>query len=111
MALLTVQKPTPAGVAPTYQAAAGGGDTFPNDDGTYLHVKNGDATPTTVTINSVHACDQGFDHDLAVVVPNATERMIGPFNGSRFNDATTGLVGVTYSKVTSLTVAAISSKP
>jgi hypothetical protein len=58
-----------------------------------------------VTINSQKACDQGFDHDIVVAVPNGGERLIGPFS-DRFADAS-GQVLITYSGVTSVTVAAL----
>ncbi len=107
MAQLTVQKVVPAGLGPTYQAAAGGGDTFLNDGQTMLHVKNTSGGAITVTVNSIAACDQGFDHDVVVSVPATTgDRMIGPFPTGRFNDAN-GLVSITYSGVTNLTVAPI----
>lgn len=106
MAQLTVQKSVPAGLNPTYDAAAAGGDTFLNDGMTVLHVKNGGGSSINVTINSVTACDQGFDHDIVVAVPNGGERLIGPLPTGRFND-TGGLASVSYSAVTSVTVAAI----
>lgn len=107
MAQLTIQKPDLAGLAPAFVAAGAGGDSFANDGKTYLHVKNGGAGSITATINSQKLCDQGFDHDAAVGVAAAGERLIGPFPQGRFNDAG-GLVQITYSGVTSVTVAAVS---
>ena len=49
-------------------------------------------------------CDQGHDHDVTVNVPSSGERLIGPFT-RRFNDEL-GRVNVSYSAVTSVTVAA-----
>lgn len=106
MAQLTIQTIATTGLNPTYSAAAGGGDAFLNDGATYLHVKNGGGSSINVTVNSVSACDQGFDHDLVVAVPNAGERIIGPFPTGRWND-TSGNVNVTYSGVTTVTVAAV----
>jgi hypothetical protein len=105
VAVLTVQNVSQAGLAASYTAAAVGGDTFANDGRVFLHVKNGGTGSIDVTIDSVTACNQGFDHNLVVSVPNAQERMIGPFDPSRFNNA--GQVGVAYSGVTSVTVAAL----
>jgi hypothetical protein len=73
----------------------------------FLHVKNGGGGSITVTVDSVTPCNQGGDHDLAVAVPAAQERMIGPLPASRFANATTGLVNITYSGVTTVTVAAL----
>jgi hypothetical protein len=104
MATLTVQDATLAGTTPTY-AAATVSDTFANDGRTFLHVKVG-ATATNVTINSVTPCNQGEDHDIVLSGLANTERIIGPFPTSRFND-TTGMVTVTYSQVTGVTAAVV----
>ena len=105
MANLTVQTISQAGVSPSLAAAAAGGDEFTNGGRTYFHVNNAGASPVTVTIDSVRACDQGADHNLTVSVPNAEERLIGPFDPRRFNN-TSGRVAATYSAVTSVTVGA-----
>jgi len=106
MALLTTQQIVLAGLEATYASCAGGGDTFSNDGQTFLHVKNGSGGDITVTINSVEACNQGSDHDVAVVVTAGEERMIGPFPRKRFNSAT-GTASISYSGVSSLTIAAL----
>lgn len=107
MATLTVQNLVgTTGVIPTYGAAAGGGDVFANDGKTMLHVKNGGGGAIDVTVNSIKACDQGSDHNLVVNVLNASEKVIGPFDPGRFNNAS-GQVEVTYSGVTTVTVAAL----
>ena len=106
MAALTVQTVTNTGTEVTYAAAAGGGDTFVNDGRTYLHVKNGGGSPITVTINSQENCNYGSDHNIAVIVANGSEKIIGFFSKKRFNN-TGGAVEVTYSGVTTVTVAAV----
>lgn len=106
MALLTVQRTGLTGLAPAFAGAAVGGDTFINSGRVYLHVKNADTVDKTVTVNSQTPCSQGFDHDAVVVVPAAGERIIGPFAKSRFDDAN-GQVQITYSAVTSVTVAVV----
>lgn len=108
MAALTVQKTALTGLNPAYAAAAGGGDTVANDGKTFLHVKNGHTSAQTVTVDSKVACSQGTDHDVAVSVPNGGERMIGPFDAARFNNAS-GALDITYSGVTALTIAAVST--
>lgn len=113
MAVLTKQRITQLGTVPTYGAAAGGGDSFVNDqaDGsrTFLHVKNGGGAPITVTLddpNSVSpAGATAFNADLAVTVANASEKMIGPL-GPRFIDGN-GNTAIAYSGVTSVTVAVL----
>lgn len=106
MAQLTIQTIATTGLAPTYAAAAAGGDAFLNDGATYFHVKNGSGASINVTVNSVTACDQGFDHDQVVAVPAAGERILGPFPSQRWNDASSN-VNMSYSAVTSVTVAAV----
>ncbi len=69
-------------------------------------VKNGSAGAITVTANSQVACNQGFDHDQTVSVPAGSELWIGTFAPDRWNDSS-GKVQVTYSAVTSVTVAAV----
>ena len=107
MATLTVQTASLAGAVPTFVAAAGGGDELPNTGRQIFYVKNGDGSPHDVTINSVATCDQGFDHNVTVTVAAGVEKIIGPFPTARWNDTGTGRVAVTYSAVTSVTVAAV----
>lgn len=99
MAALTVENGS-AGVAPTFGAAAGGGDTVAGgvmDGGWHLPVvllvKNGDTTATNVTVGALPA----------VSVPATTGLAVIPVISSPYGTA----VAVTYSKVTSLTVAAV----
>lgn len=110
MATLSVQAIQLSGTAVSYSAAAGGGDEFPNDGATKLHVKNGSGSSITVTIDSPNTCNFGLSanaaHDLTVTVPAGTDKFIGPFTADRFNDAN-GHVTFTYSAVTSVTVAAV----
>lgn len=114
MAQLTVQSVSfgPA-LGPSYGAAAAGGDSFPNatDETTFLVVKNGSASPITATINPVITSAKVPGVGTLTVaaisesVPASGERWIGPFPVA-FNEAS-GLVNVTYSAVTTVTVAAV----
>ena len=107
MATLSVQNIVLAGLEPTYANATELGDEFVNTTGrVFLHVKNGDASEKTVTVLSQKTCDQGETHNIAVTIPASEERIIGPLTTGRFNDGD-GKVQVTYSAVTSVTVAAI----
>ena len=95
------------GVALAYQAANVDGNYIVNTTGrVILHAKNGSGGAITVTVNSQQQCDQGGDHDLVVSVGAGADKMIGPLTTARYND-TDGRVQITYSGVTSLTVAAI----
>ena len=111
MAALTVQEITRAGVVPTYAAADSEGDTFTDASRgarCMVHVKNGGGAPINVTIDSTRtfAANSGAAAaDLVIAVANGAERMIGPF-GPDFSTSA-GLVTISYSAVTSVTVAAI----
>ncbi len=110
MAALTVEN-TGVGansLKPTFVAAAGGGDTFINDGRSMLYVKNGGGSPITVTIATPYSAQAGVGiEDPPTTVVNAEEEVIGPFNPTLFNAADGTGVGVTYSGVTSVTVAVI----
>jgi hypothetical protein len=110
MANLSTQTITRAGIGPTYAAAAGGGDTFTPDVDTFSHVKNGSGSPITVTVVTPRTDQESGQAiaDVTVSVPATTgERMIGPFPHNSFADPTDGLADITYSGVTSLTVAVL----
>lgn len=106
MGVLSVQQVSLTGLSATYTAAATAGDEFANSGKSVLHVMNADSASTTVTVNSVDNCNQGYDHNVAVAVPSGSEIFIGPFNRARFN-AADGNVDVTYSSVADLTVAVV----
>jgi hypothetical protein len=107
MAELTVQTITRAsdGLEPTYAAAAGGGDTVQVVSNLFLHVKNGDASPHTVTVVTPGTVAGLAIADLTATIPASEERMIGPID-QNFR-ATNGLASITYDGVTSVTIAAI----
>lgn len=107
MAFLTTQVVDPTGPTITYAAAAGGGDTCEASSDLEFRVKNGSGAPITVTVTSPTPCNQGSTHNLVVAVPAGAEKAIGPLSPQRFASPVTGLVNITYSGVTSLTVAAV----
>jgi hypothetical protein len=92
-------------VAPAGAAAAAGGDSFANDGHTFLKVANGGGGGITVTVDSVQVCSHGFDHNQpdAAAVAAGAERWFGPFPTTRFGSS----CAVTYSGVTTVTVAAV----
>jgi len=108
MAELTVQNVALVGTLTTYAAAAGGGDNFRNDGvKTFIHIKNGSGGAITVTFDDVRSATpegaNSFDPDVDVSLGAGEDWMIGPFPIDRFGPD----VGITYSGVTSLTVAAV----
>lgn len=114
MATLSVQDLVRSGgMEASYAAANSGGDVMPNDGKTVLHVKNGSGGNITVTAAAVITSkDLGGTYgpftraSVAVQVDAGEERFIGPFPKSTFNNSS-GQVALTYSGVTSLTVAAL----
>lgn len=106
MATLTVQEVARTGLAPTYGAAAGGGDAIPNDGRTMLHIKNGGGGAVTLTVVTQATVLGNAVADDTISVPAAGERMVGPFPPAIYNDVNQ-LTQLTYSGVTSVTVAAI----
>lgn len=111
MAQLTTQEITQDGIGPTYASATSTGDTFIADGRTFLHVKNGGGSPVTVTVTAVRASVglAGFGDipidDISVSVPATTgDKMIAVDPAGH---ASAGVATVTYSGVTSLTIAAI----
>lgn len=106
MAALTVQEISlTTSLTPSFVSADAGGDTFVNNGRTFLYIKNGGGSPITATVDSLVLCSQGFDHNIDIVVPAGSEEMCGPFNESRFN--TVSSASISYSDVTSVTIAAI----
>lgn len=110
MATLATQKVTRAGlVNPTFSACAGGGDRFAPDSNTHLHVKNGSGAPITVTVAATKVPLPNLTtSNVTVSVPAGGEARIGPFPYDTFAATDgSGLADVTYSGVTSLTIAVI----
>jgi hypothetical protein len=111
MAILSVQKPAPGGLDITFAAAAGGGDSFPNTGKEFFLAKNASGGAITITFDAPGTCSFGLAanaaHDVAGAVAMTNgERIFGPFPPAQFNDGN-GRVQVTYSGVTSLTVAVV----
>lgn len=105
MAILTRVEPQITGTDPAFVAAAGGGDSFPVDDHTTLHVRNGSGGSITVTLVSQVDAEPGLAAaNVAVAVPAGQERDIRVKPSHRFRDEN-GRANVTYSGVTSLEVA------
>lgn len=109
MAELTAQTIDREGVTPSYTAASSGGDTFENSGKPkFIHVKNGDASPHTVTVASqVDDAPAGTSKsDVSVTVAAGGEEMIGPFPKTAYSN-NTGECEITYDAVTSVTIAVL----
>lgn len=109
MALLTKKKLNLTGVDPAFETAANGGDTFLVSKGSFLHVKNVNASARIVTVNSMKNCNQGADHDSVTTVPATTgEMIIGPFEDTnRWGDPNNKQGAITYDNEVGLTIAHI----
>lgn len=108
MALLTTQVSSITGTTITYAAAAGGGDTFTRtSDAMDIRVKNGSGGSITVTLVIPGTTAEGQPiPDVPVAVAAGAEKSIRvPASAV---DSSTGLCSLTYSGVTSLTVAVVS---
>lgn len=116
MAQLTLQLHAFAGLNVTYAAASVGGDAFADagDERTYLRIKNGGGsaitasvapvTPTSIKAPGVTPGPVSLP-SYSVSVSASGEMTLGPFP-SAYRDVN-GNVNVSYSGVTSVTVAAI----
>ena len=71
-----------------------------------MHVKNGDASPTTLTAQTP-AKAGGMDiAEQAIVIAAGAEGIVGPFPTAYFNQ-TDGQVYLNWSNVTSITFAVV----
>jgi len=104
MAVLTVQTVSRSGLQPSLAAAAGGGDSFANTGNEFVYISNGGGGSITLTIVTQSTVDGQAVADRTVSVPAGESRFVGPFPTSHYNDAN-GRVQLTYSGVTSVTVA------
>ena len=110
MATLTVQTTDENG-GMTYAAATSGGDAFANDGQTLLAVINGGGSSVTVTVTAqttasrVKHLGEVTKADGGGAVAAGATQIFGPFPQRAFNDASS-LVQITYSGVTTVTVAA-----
>lgn len=107
MATLSLQNVrVPTGTTVTYTAASAGGDRLPVGGNVLLHVRNASAGAVTVTLDATGAVFNGQSvPDTSVSVPASGDVFI-PVT-AEYTSASDGLAAVTYSAVTSVTVAAL----
>ena len=86
--VLTVQEIARAGLTPAYGAGdAVNGHEFLNDGKTFVHIKNGSASPITVTIPTPGKVD-GLDvAERTVSVLATSEKLIGAFPTTTYNQS------------------------
>lgn len=107
MAVLTYQSPTIAGTTLNAVAASVGGDTIVPSASGFLQVKNGGGASITVTIVVPGNTKYGqAQPDVPVTVAAGATALIGILPAD-LADPSNGRVGISYSSVTSVTVAAV----
>lgn len=106
MAELSTQHATIGGAVLTFTPAAASGDGIRGGDRTVLLVNNGSASAVTVTVVTPGNTEYGQpEPDVpSVSIPAAGVAVIGPLP-RKLADPSDGLVHVTYSAATSVTVA------
>ena len=87
-------------------AAAGGGDAFAPGTDVYFRCANGAGAPITITFVTPGSTAGLATADETRSVINAQTWEFGPFPAEVYADPTTGLVTVTYSSATTVTVGA-----
>lgn len=99
---------TNQGQASGFVAANAGGDMFPISGQGILLTLRSAGTACTATINSVTPSNYGDDKDVTVVLGATDEQEVFIKNDGRFDQGgvNAGLVAVTYSAVTNVTVKA-----
>jgi hypothetical protein len=108
---LTVLQVTRTGLTPSYTAGNGsGGHSLPNNAGNeFIHVKT-TTNAVVVTIQTPGTVDGLAIADRTVSIGTSSERMIGPFPPSYYNQAD-GAVYIDFDVVTGATIAAIRPVP
>lgn len=106
MATLTTQSVTTAGLAATYSTpTATTGDRFLPAAGTFIHIKNGNASSCTITLTTPFTMDGLALADRVITVPGTTERFIAvPDTLYRSSD---GLGDFVVAPITTVTVAVV----
>lgn len=108
MAVITPVPSSTAGAAIVYAPATSGGDTLAAGltGGCILKIINAAGSGITVTLAGSIPCSDGFTHAVPYTVPaNTTFELVVPRSCV---NASTGNVAITYSAVTTVTVAASS---
>lgn len=107
MATLDPQVIDREGIEPAYANAGGAGDQYLNTGyRTFVHAKNGQTGDVDITIKTQTVIDGEPVEDKVVVVPGNDDTFFGFYLPGHYNDPY-GYVQMTYSSVTSLTIAVL----
>jgi hypothetical protein len=104
MANLAAQPMGLSGLQPEYDPASGGGDTAPIGNNIVLHVKNGDASPHTVTVATPGTVGGLAIADAQQVIPAGGDAFIAMRSVYR---QANGRAAITYDAVTGVEVAVV----
>ena len=107
---LTVALAARTGVDMVGVSCASGGDSFANDGQEIIQVFNGDSGSHSVTVVTQAAPDGGAVTALTVAIAAGVTKTLGPFPTGVYND-TNGLVQITYTAVTSMTIKVLKVPP
>jgi hypothetical protein len=105
LAATTVTLATPAILENIDVAATVSGDTAPIGDDLMLFIKNGAGTTTTVTIATPGTVDGLAIADVSIAIPTLLSALV-PLTQPLASGAT-GRANITYSQVTTVTVAVL----
>jgi hypothetical protein len=105
MALIAAQTVSAAGLAPTYTAASAGGDQAPVGGGYFLEVRNGGGASITVTVVTPGTIKGLAIADTTLTITAAGTGVI-PMD-TIYRNPSTGRADISYSGVTSVTVAVL----
>lgn len=111
MAVLLTETITQGGISPAYQAASAGGDQYTPSSTTFLSFKNGSGGQITVTLATTAVAFGQPIGNIAIPVAAGAEVFCGPFDPGAVQQPGTPYANLTYSAVTSFTVAAVSCPP
>lgn len=107
---LAIQDVVIGGLNPVFTAANVDGHSVPATGRHFVYVKNAGASPITVTVPTPATLAGRAVADDTATVPNASERIIGPFKGNLHGQVAggvdAGLAYIDFSAVTSVTCAA-----
>lgn len=106
---LLTQAISRSGLDPAYTAANADGHTITNGGRMFIHVKNGDTSSKTITVTTPGEVDGLAIADRTVTIAAGEEAVIGPFPPAIYNTdpGVTDKITVTFSAVTSVTIAAL----
>lgn len=105
MAIRATETVDADGLVATYHAASAGGDKVSPGPGQGIHVVNGNAAPTLVTLVTPGTVDGLAVADRVVTVANGTEAFISV--PDTYRNSADGLADITWSVTATVTFAAI----